>query len=113
MSPQWFYFFLLIPLLIWAFNTFDSLIKLEHEKFHQQWIKDGQPPGMFWRPEGSRPSFQGGIATQKSMLLLLFNKPEWIESSSQARNLLKKYRILVLAWNIGIILWLIARLAFH
>jgi hypothetical protein len=112
MAPQLFYFFLLIPVLIWAFNTFDNLIKLEYEKFHQQWIKDGQPSGLFWHPDGCRPSFHGGIATQKSMLLLLFNKPEWIASSAQACNLLKKYRILVLAWNIGIILWLFARLGF-
>jgi hypothetical protein len=112
MSPQLFYFFLLIPVLIWAFITFDNLIKLEYEKFHQQWIKDGQPSGLFWRPDGCPPSLHGGIATQKSMLLLLFNKPEWIASSGQARKLLKKYRILVLAWNIGIILWLFARLSF-
>jgi ferric iron reductase protein FhuF len=113
MAPQLYYFFLLIPLLIWAFNTFDNLIKLEHEKFHQQWIKDGQPPGMFWRPEGSRPSFQGGFATQKSMLILLFRKPEWIAENAQACILLKKYRILVLAWNAGIIMWLFARLVFQ
>ena len=113
MSPQWFYFFLLMPVLIWAFKTFDDLIKLEHEKFHQQWIKDGQPSGLFWHPDGCRPSFHGGIATQKSMLILLFNKPEWIDSSAQASNFLTKYRILVLTWNIGIILWLFARRAFY
>ena len=112
MSPQWFYFFLLMPVLIWAFKTFDDLIKLEHEKFHKQWIKDGQPSGLFRHPDGCRPSFHGGIATQKSMLILLFNKPEWIASSAQASNFLTKYRILVLTWNIGIILWLFARLAF-
>ena len=113
MSPQWFYFFLLMPVLIWAFKSFDDLIKLEHEKFHQQWIKDGQPSGLFWHPDGCRPSFHGGIATQKSMLILLFNKPEWIASSVEACNLLKKYRILVFAWNIGIILWLFVRLVFQ
>jgi hypothetical protein len=113
MAPQLFYFLLLVPLLIWAFNTFDNLIKLQYEKFHQQWIKDGQPSGLFRRPDGRLPSFHGGIATQKSMLILLFNKPEWIASSAQASKLLKKYRILVLAWNIGIILWLLARLAFQ
>jgi hypothetical protein len=113
MSPQLFYFFLLIPVLIWAFNTFDNLIKLEYEKFHQQWIKDGQPSGLFWFPDGCRPSFHGGIATQKSMLILLFNKPEWIASSAQACNILTKYRILVLTWNIGIILWLFVRLGFQ
>ena len=106
MSLQLIVIILLIPILIWSFNTFDSLIKLEYEKFHQQWLKDGQPPGLYWRPRDYRPSFHGGIATQKSMIILLFKKPEWVASSTQASNLLKKYRILVLTWNVSIILWL-------
>lgn len=108
MSLQLIIIILLIPILIWAFNTFDNLMKLEYEKFHQQWLKDGQPSGLYWRPAGYRPSINGGLATQKSMLTLLFKKPEWIASSDQACGLLKKYRILVLTWNISIILWLIA-----
>ena len=101
----------LIPILIWSFNTFDNLIRLEYEKFHQQWLKDGQPPGLYWRPAGYRPSFQSGFATQKAMLVMLFSKPEWVASSDQARILLKKYRILALTWNLGIILWFFARYA--
>ena len=112
MSLQIVFFLLLIPILIWAFNTFDSLIKLEYGKFHQQWITDGKPSGLFWRPAGFRPSLQGGIATQKSMLILLFKKPEWIASSAEACILLKKYRILVFTWNIGILLWVFARIGF-
>ena len=111
MSLQLIVIIILIPILIWSFNTFDNLIKLEYEKFHQQWLKDGQPPGLYWRPAGYRPSFQGGFATQKAMLVLLFRKPEWVASSDQAKILLKKYRILVLTWNISIILWFFARFA--
>jgi hypothetical protein len=109
MSLQLIVIILLIPILIWSFNTFDNLMKLEYEKFHQQWLKDGQPPGLYWRPVGYRPSFQSGFATQKSMLILLFRKPEWVASSDQASNLLKKYRILVLTWNVSVILWFFAR----
>jgi len=112
MSLQTVSFLLLVPILIWAFNTFDNLIKLEYGKFHQQWIKDGKPSGLYWRPADYHPSLQGGIATQKSMLILLFRKPGWIASSAQASNLLKKYRILVLTWNISILLWFFARLGF-
>lgn len=111
MSLQLILFILLIPVLVWAFNTFDNLIKLEYEKFHEQWIKDGQPSGLYWRPTDYRPSFHCGIATQKSMLILLFNKPEWVASGGQAYNLLKKYRILVVTWNIGIIVWFFAGFA--
>jgi hypothetical protein len=106
MSLQCVFPILLIPILIWAFNTFDNMIKLEFGKFHQHWIADGKPSGLFWRPAGIRPSFHGGIAAQKSMLIMLFKRPEWIASSAHGCILLKKYRILVLTWNIGIILWL-------
>jgi hypothetical protein len=112
MSPQLILFFLLIPILIWAFNTFDNLIKLEYEKFHQQWLKDGQPSGLYWRPADYHPSFHSGFATQKSMLILLFKKPEWVASSAQACNLLNKYRILILTWNISVILWFFTRSGF-
>ena len=111
MSLQVILFFILIPILIWGINTFDNLIKLEYEAFHQQWLKDGQPSGMYWRPAGYRSSFQSGFATQKSMLKFLFEKPEWIASSVQACILLKKYRILVLTWNAAIILWFFSRFA--
>jgi len=104
-------FFILIPILIWGINTFDNLIKLEYEKFHQQWLKDGQPSGMYWRPAGYHPSFKSGFSSQKSMLIFLFKKPEWIATSVQASILLKKYRILVFTWNASIILWFLARSA--
>jgi len=109
MSLQYIFFFLLIPILIWALNTFDNLIKLEYEKFHLYWIKDGKPSGLYWRPVDGSPSLQGGIATQKAMLILLFKTPEWVASSGHAWNLLKKYRILVLTWNISLILWFFAK----
>ena len=112
MSLQIILFFLLFPILIWGFNTFDNLIKLEYEKFHQQWLQDGEPSGLYWRPADYSPSFHGGFATQKSMLILLFKKPEWVASSDQASILLKKYRILVFTWNISIILWFFTRSGF-
>ena len=109
MSLQLIVIILLIPILIWSFNTFDNLIKLEYETFHQQWLKDGQPSGLYWRPADYHPSFHSGFAAQKSMLILLFKSPEWVTSSDLGSNLLKKYRILVLTWNISIIIWFIAR----
>ena len=111
MSFQLMLFFIFIPILIWAFNTFDNLMKLEYEKFHQQWLKDGQPPGLYWRPAGHQPSLHSGFATQKSMLILLFSKPEWVASSGEACILHKKYRVLVLTWNISILLWFFAGFA--
>ena len=106
-------FVLLVPFLIWAFNTFDNLIKLEFEDFHQQWIADGRPSGLYWRPAGYRPSLQGGIATQRSMLVLLVGRPEWVASSDYASRLQRRYRILVLTWNICLLLWFSIRGVFQ
>ncbi len=103
MTLQVLLFFLLTPVLIWAFNTFDNLIRLEHENFHQQWLADGKPSGLYWRPADYRPSFHCAMATQKSMLFLLFRKPGWTQSGDYASTLLRKYRILVLTWNVGVV----------
>jgi ferric iron reductase protein FhuF len=101
-------FILMIPLLVWAFITWDNLIKLEHEKFHQQWLNDGKPTGMFWRSSKSRRSYRSGMATQKFMFMWLFKTPEWAESSDDALSLIKRYRTLVLAWNAGILfIWFV------
>jgi len=96
-------FVALTPFLFWAFFTWDSLVKLEYEKFHQQWIEDGQPAGMFWRPSKPRPTFRSGMASQMCMLVWLFKNPEWAEMQEEALKLLKRYRVLVLTWNLGII----------
>ncbi len=98
-------FFLLIPILLWAFFTWDNLIKLEHENFHHQWVKNGKPTGMFWRPPNTSRSYSSGMATQKFMFVWLFKNPEWVESSDDGMRLIKRYRILVLVWNISVILW--------
>jgi predicted membrane protein len=105
-------FFLLIPILIWAFTTFDNLIKLEYESFHEQWIKDKQPVGMFWRPENYRVSFSSGNVSQKYMLVWLFKTPEWVNGSDEASALLKRLRVLVLIWNICVLLWFFVGLRF-
>lgn len=43
-------FLCLIPLWLWLFRTFDSLIQLEYEQFNDSWIQDGHPSGLFWHP---------------------------------------------------------------
>jgi hypothetical protein len=98
-------FFLLIPILFWAFFTWDNLIKLEHEKFLRQWLDDGKPTGIFWHSAKSRRTYRSGMVTQKYMFIWLFKNPEWVKASDEALILIKRYRTLVFTWNISIILW--------
>ena len=98
-------FLLLIPVLLWSFFTFDKLVKLEYEEFHQQWVEDGEPAGMYWRPAQSRSSSRSGNTTQRIMIAWFLKAPQWVESNTDASRLFKKYRILVLVWNFFIVLW--------
>jgi ferric iron reductase protein FhuF len=94
MSQPFYTFFLIVPILIWAFITFDDLIELEYKKFHAQWKKDGQPPGLFWRPDGYQNSFSSK-KPKKYSFIWLFKKPVWINGNIEAIKLLNRYRILV------------------
>jgi len=103
--PLAFMFLLLVPILLWAFTTFDHLIQLEYESFQYHWILDKQPVGMQWRPENYPRNFHGGKGSQYYWFMWLFKKPDWVKKSNKATILLTRYRILILAWNMGIILW--------
>ncbi len=93
-------FLMFVPLLLWAFSSFDDLIRLEYENFQYFWIQDKQPIGMRWRPENYPRNFRGGKGSQIFWFLWLFKTPEWVKKSEQGAKLLKRYRILVLTWNV-------------
>lgn len=78
------------------------LLKVEHDDFHEEWVKDGRPSGapvwfpmkeMSTRPFSIHPSypwFRG--------LIWLFRTPEWTKQSARAHTLLLVYRILFLGF---------------
>jgi hypothetical protein len=46
---------LLLFFVIWLFNSmaFDRLIEYQYQNYHEEWLSDGKPRGMFYKPKGS------------------------------------------------------------
>jgi hypothetical protein len=100
-----------IPLLLLALvgvlyssNKFDRLVQAEYEQVREQWIADGEPMGMRWRPIGwvHRGSW---LARQRVSFSWLFRTPRWIAESSERVKMLTCYRISVcVLWGVLLIL---------
>ena len=97
-------FFGLVAFLFLAFTNFDQLVKIEYNKYKEQWIKDGKPIGFFWRPPESN-WFGSSIAMQRLSMRWIFRTPNWATGDPQAKIYLRKLRIFVLTWNVGMIIW--------
>jgi hypothetical protein len=97
---------LLLFVLIAVFLTFDQLVRLEYSSYRTNWEKDGGPAGFFWTSPEHR-TFRGrltrSLTRSRVSLTWLFTTPEWIQVDEQARRLVRRLRILVLIWNVGII----------
>lgn len=99
---------LLVTVLVWAFVSFFKLVTIEHQEFPNEWEKDGQPFGIYLNGFRTHSYFRSGLAGQWRMWVWLFRTPKWVRMSEQASTLLWQYRALVLIWNLGLILWLLA-----
>lgn len=97
-------FLCLMVVLLIAFHRFDRLVKIEYEKYRNEWIADRKPRGFFWRPSES-PLVSGSFAMQVLSMKWLFRTPAWAVEDSEAKERLKELRLYVLIFNIGIIIW--------
>jgi len=99
-------FFGLMVLLFTAFFNFDTIVKIEHEKYNHEWIKDGKPIGFFWR-SSQCTWLSSAMALQRLSFRWLFTTPPWIRNDSDALLHLKRLRLFVLFFNVGIIAWFV------
>ena len=107
-NPPTFPPILLVPCVIAAFITFDQIVKTEHDLFFSDWEQDGEPRGFFWRPPRGLSGFGSGwgLTAQSRWLAWLFQTPPWARSNPEVLGLFRRYRICVLIWNLGFIVWL-------
>ena len=96
----------LMGVLLFAFFNFDNLVKIEYRKYRDEWTIDGKPRGFFWRPREST-WFSSSIAMQKLSFRWLFKTPQWMSNDPEAIYRLKRLRLFVLIFNIGIVVWFI------
>lgn len=88
------------PLVIFSMRTFDQLVRLEQERYPEQWVADGRPEARFGvRSKLVRP-FRSSFAAQKCNFVWLFVTPRWVREDVDARQLLRRMRILVAVWNL-------------
>lgn len=91
-----------------AFFAFDNLLKHQHKYFQEEWIKDGNPRGMFWRPRNQPGSLLNQLFRAHPAIVafkFLFRRPDWVNKSREAMYLHKRYRRFVLYWNIAVPAW--------
>lgn len=93
--------FPLIVVLLTAFVSFDLLVKLQHSRYPDAWKADGAPWGFFWRPRGS--GFAGAFSHGWLSMKSVFVTPEWARADERARSLLRRMRVCVAVWNVGVI----------
>ncbi len=97
---------LAIALLLYAFSTFDRLVRAEYENAREAWEADGRPRGFFWKaPECTL--CRSTWALNRLSFLWLFATPVWAAKSRTSLNSLRRWRVAVLAWNITILAALI------
>jgi hypothetical protein len=92
---------LLIPALLWAFATFDQVVRWEFAEHRSAWERDGRPTGFLWRP--SDVHIGSGAAAQRAMLRWVFWTPAWAAGDRVVARLIRRFRALVLVWNIGVL----------
>jgi hypothetical protein len=91
--------------------TFDRLVKREHDLYSDAWEADGRPQGMFWRPGGGWFSFVlfgSGRAANRCMRVWPFRTPHWARGDHEAMRLLRRLRRLLIAWSVGIVVFVVA-----
>jgi len=89
-------------------KAYSKIVCFEYENNPNQWLKDGEPIGMFfWKPKTPYKTFILTRATLGNpgirMLLLLFFTPKWIKEYPEAQAFLRDLRRNALWWNIGVL----------
>ena len=96
-----------IPVVV----TFDRLVRRQHDHHLDAWEADGWPRGLFWRPGGGAFLFAflgSGKAANRCMREWSRRIPTWALGDDEALRLLRRLRALMIAWALGIVVFLVA-----
>lgn len=102
------FFALLVSFWFQSMKTFDQLVQYQYENLHEQWLADGEPRGMFWKPPVKSKNILNTLIRSNPgfpVLKWLFYTPVWAKADPEALNLLKHGRKFALYWNIGVPIW--------
>jgi hypothetical protein len=96
--------------LVYGFISFDRLLRIEHEQNRPAWEVDGRPAGFFWRARECS-WMRSDLARGRLAFVWLFRTPSWVSDSAASTVALRRFRLAVLIWNIGVLLWLVILLS--
>jgi hypothetical protein len=94
----------------------DMLLSLEYNSYREEWEKDGQPHGFFWRPpETTWFSYlslkpKSALGFFRLAFVWSLKIPKWMLTDRKAFLLVRLLRILVVIWSvsfIGLFIWLV------
>jgi hypothetical protein len=90
-----------------AMLAFDKLVKYEYENLPEQWEKDWQPRGLFWKPPTKISIMNALFLGNPTFAIsrLTFTTPKWVKESSKATAYIKELRKFAIFWNIGVPVW--------
>ncbi len=89
-----------LPVLFLAFRAFNALIALERTRHPAVWERDGRPePLLTWF---GRTSLRSWIATQRCSVVWVFKTPSWAKADPEALLQLRRLRLFVGIWNLGV-----------
>ena len=94
----------LVIVLLYGFISFDRLLRLEHDQNYAAWDQDGRPAGFFWRTRECS-WISSYVARNRLSFRWLFRTPVWISDSPACARALRQFRLAVLIWNTGVVLW--------
>ena len=80
------------------------LLKIEHDEFPDQWVKDGRPSGIpFWFSAQDLHLMNFRSAPWIMGTWWLFKTPDWIKGHSSATKLLMYYRLISFSFSLGLL----------
>jgi hypothetical protein len=94
-----------------AMVAFDKLVKFECENLPEQWKKDWQPRGMFWKSQEKKMNLLNRFLLSNPAIAIFrftFTTPEWVKENPEPTIHIKELRKFALFWNIGVVVWFLA-----
>ena len=95
-----------------AFWLFNCLVRLEYERYPEEWVRDGRPPAFYgwgtWPPGARSLLVWGKFVMAAVSLRWLLRTRAWARQDEQAKWLLREFRIAHAISLIGTLMMLLS-----